>query len=64
MVPYIAHFSSRWPLPPCAGNSQSPLPENVPDIVLHALSAYCEGGLGNSVIYTDLARALKDWEAS
>eukprot|EP00903_Cladosiphon_okamuranus_P021042 g19334.t1 len=44
--------------------SEGPLPKKVPDIVLHALSAYCESELGSSLIYTDLARALKDWEST
>ena len=43
---------------------QGILPKGVPDIVLHALSAYCKSELGNSLIYTDLAEALKDWESS
>eukprot|EP00903_Cladosiphon_okamuranus_P015921 g14706.t1 len=44
--------------------SQGPLPKGVPDIVLLALSTYCKDELGNSAMYTDLARALKDWEST
>lgn len=46
------------------GNRQGPLPKGVPDVVLHALSTYCKSKLGDSYLYTDLARALKDWEAT
>eukprot|EP00752_Nemacystus_decipiens_P005433 g4924.t1 len=43
--------------------SQGPLPKGAPDIVIQALSAYCKSGLGNSVIYGDVARALQEWES-
>ncbi|CBJ31183.1 Hypothetical leucine rich repeat protein [Ectocarpus siliculosus] len=42
--------------------SQGPLPKDVPDIVIHALSAYCQSGMGKSALYADLARSLKAWQ--
>ncbi|CAM9617024.1 unnamed protein product, partial [Ectocarpus fasciculatus] len=42
--------------------SQGPLPKDVPDIVIHALSVYCQSELGKSVLYADLARSLKAWQ--
>ncbi|CAM9167392.1 unnamed protein product, partial [Hapterophycus canaliculatus] len=43
---------------------QGPLPKGAPDIVIHALSTYCESGLGNSPLYVDLAQALKRWRST
>ncbi|CAM9291741.1 unnamed protein product [Ectocarpus sp. 4 AP-2014] len=42
--------------------SEGPLPKDVPDIVIHALSAYCQSGMGKSALYADLARSLKAWQ--
>lgn len=65
--PAIRIVPNRVFLPLCSasvGNPQGPLPKGVPDIVLHALSTYCKSGLGDSLIYTDLARALINWQSS
>ncbi|CAN0197450.1 unnamed protein product [Scytosiphon promiscuus] len=43
--------------------SQGPLPTGAPDVVIHALSTYCDSGLGNSPLYTDVALALQEWRA-
>lgn len=53
-----------WHSVPLDNRRQGPLPEGAPAIVVHALSIYCKSALGSSLIYADLARALKDWEST
>ncbi|CAN0135233.1 unnamed protein product [Pylaiella littoralis] len=44
--------------------SEGLLPKKTPDIVIHALSAYCQEGLGASQMYTEVAQAMKNWQPS
>ena len=31
---------------------------------MHALSAYCENGMGDAALYADLSRALQEWAST
>ncbi|CAM9486408.1 unnamed protein product [Scytosiphon promiscuus] len=44
--------------------SKEIIPQDAPEVVLHALSMYCQSGLGTSPLYKELVSALQNWQST